>query len=93
MKKGYKYAVDSYGSEDVKSKVAYASVLKRRGYSPEEILTQVRDNFQDYSRVGKAYDFISKMPVGGLPFSKWKSEGARLFKNSLVNRPIRAWEL
>lgn len=93
LKKGYKYAVDSYGGEDVKSKVAYASVLMRRGYSAPEILTQVRDNFQDYSRVGKVFDFASKMPVGGLPFSKWKSEGARLFKNSLVNRPIRALTL
>jgi hypothetical protein len=93
LKKGYKYAVDSYGAEDVKSKVAYASVLMRRGYSAPEILTQVRDNFQDYSRVGKVFDFASKMPVGGLPFSKWKSEGARLFKNSLVNRPIRALTL
>lgn len=90
LKRGYKYAVDSYGSEDVKSKVAYASVLRRRGYSAQDILKQVRDNFQDYGRVGKVFDFASKMPIGGLPFSKWKSEGARLFKNSLVNRPLRA---
>ncbi len=80
---------ESYGKVDDQSKVAVAQALLDRGYSLDYAVNAIRQGMQDYTKVGKAFDISSKLPVLGKPFGKFGSNALSIMKNSMVNRPLR----
>jgi hypothetical protein len=82
-------ATNVYTKTDDTSKLAaYLSLRNDYGYSKEEALERVFESFQNYSTVGKMYDFAAKTPVIGNPYIKFKADLMRIIKNAVTRRPL-----
>lgn len=78
-----------YGSRDEIAKVAaYLTHTKDYGRSHDEAVKKVYEGFQNYSNVGRHFDFASKTPIIGNPFIKFKGDLIRIMKNNWSKRPL-----
>lgn len=75
-------------TDDTSKMAAYLSLRNDYGYSKEEALQRVFESFQNYSTVGKMYDFAAKTPFIGNPYIKFKADLMRIIKNGLTRRPL-----
>lgn len=78
----------AYGAVDDVYKISAFKALLDNGVSMEDALRTVKEGFQNYSNVGKFYDFASKTPIIGNPFVKFAGDLVRIMKNAAVNRPL-----
>jgi hypothetical protein len=77
-----------YGAVDDIYKAAAFKTLIERGESIDNAVDIVLRGFQNYSNVGKLYDFASKTPLFGQPFIKFQGDLIRIIKNGLLTRPL-----
>lgn len=77
-----------YGGVDDLYKVSAFKSLVDGGYDAEKAVEIVAEGFQNYKRVGKLYDFTSKIPLVGQPFGKFAGDLARILKNAATKRPL-----
>jgi hypothetical protein len=77
------------GVDDVYKIAAYISLLEE-GIAPNAAVNKVMEGFQNYKRVGKMYDFTSKIPLVGKPFGKFAGDLLRISKNAAMTRPLQA---
>ncbi len=77
------------GVDDVYKIAAYISLLEE-GMAPTMAVDRVMEGFQNYKRVGKTYDFTSKIPLIGKPFGKFAGDMLRIAKNAAMTRPLQA---
>lgn len=77
-----------YADNDDYAKLAAFKSLIDMGLTPEKALKRVADGYQNYKRVGKAYDFASKTPMFGSMFARWGGDLSRIVKSGLVTRPL-----
>lgn len=81
--------VDYYGAIDDRAKLsAYISLREDYGYSIEKSVEMVNESFQNYSMVGKYFDFAAKTPFIGNPYIKFKPDSLRILKNQITRRPL-----
>lgn len=79
---------DIYGGSDDLAKISAFKSLKEYGYSDEKAIELVYNGFQNYSTVGKIWDFASKTPVIGNPFIKFQADLQRIILNAALRRPL-----
>jgi hypothetical protein len=77
-----------YGATDDVTKLAVFKALLEQGKTREQAAKIVYESTQNYNEVGRAYDFVSKMPIVGNPYIKFKADLARIVKNGLTKRPL-----
>ena len=80
--------VKSYSANDDLAKIAAFKSLMDMGYKPEKAVQFVRESYQNFNRVGKAYDFASKVPGVGNMFARWGGDLLRITKFGITRRPI-----
>jgi len=88
VNKGAGKAESVYGGVDDLYKISAFKCLVDGGYTAEQAVELVAEGFQNYKRVGKLYDFTSKIPVVGQPFGKFSGDLARILKNAGAKRPL-----
>lgn len=81
---------DFYGATDDVYKLAAYRSFRQLGNSHAEAIDKVKQGFQNYQRVGKAYDVGSKIPIIGNPFGKFAGDLARIVATSIKERPLTA---
>ena len=81
---------DFYGATDDVYKIAAYRSFRQLGYTHDQSANKVKQSFQNYNRVGKAYDVGSKIPLLGNPFGKFAGDLARIVTTSLKERPLTA---
>jgi hypothetical protein len=83
------FVTDKYANTDDIAKVAaYITLTKDYKVPPKEAAKRVFDGFQNYSQVGRLYDFTSKTPIFGNPYVKFKADLLRIIKNGLLRKPL-----
>jgi hypothetical protein len=75
------------GTDDVFKTAAFKALIDL-GYKPAEAANKVKEGFQNYRRVGKSYDLMSKVPLIGNPFGKFAGDLMRITKDSITKRPL-----
>ena len=83
-----KAASDLYSGSDDVAKTSAFLALKEYGYSDAKAIELVYNGFQNYSSVGKIWDFASKTPLVGNPFIKFQADLQRIISNSVLRRPL-----
>ena len=79
-----------YGEADDIAKLAAMKAHVDRGYSVKQAIDMTRRGFQDYSRVGHAYDMAAKAPVFGNAFVRFQGDlYTNIIKNAAVDHPMR----
>lgn len=81
---------DFYGATDDVYKIAAYRSLRQLGYNHADAANKVKQGFQNYQRVAKAYDVGSKLPIIGNPFGKFAGDLARIVVTALKERPLTA---
>lgn len=76
------------GADDV-YKLAALKKLMDFGIEPEIALNRVKEGFQNSQRVGRMYDFTSKIPIIGKPFGKFSGDLLRITQAAARNRPLQ----
>jgi hypothetical protein len=76
------------GTDDIAKVAAYISLVKDYKVPPKEAAKRVFDGFQNYSQVGRLYDFTSKTPIIGNPYVKFKADLLRIVKNAAFRKPL-----
>lgn len=80
----------NYGQTDDIAKLAALKSHLDRGYSMGDAIEMTRRGFQDYSRVGHAYDMGAKAPVFGNAFIRFQGDlFVNILKNAAVDHPAR----
>lgn len=80
----------NYGQTDDIAKLAALKSHLDRGYSMDDAVEMTRRGFQDYSRVGHAYDMGAKMPIFGNAFIRFQGDlFTNILKNAAVDHPAR----
>jgi hypothetical protein len=74
-------------TDDIMKMAAFKSLLEM-GYQPKNAINQVKEGFQNYRRVGKAYDLFSKAPLIGNPFGKFAGDLQRIVTKGITQRPL-----
>jgi hypothetical protein len=78
----------AYSANDDLAKLAAFKSLMDMGYKPEKAVQFIREAYQNFNRVGKAYDFASKTPGVGNMFARWGGDLLRIAKLGITRRPI-----
>ena len=78
----------AYSANDDLAKLAAFKSLMDMGYKPEKAVQFIREAYQNFNRVGKFYDFASKMPAIGNMFAKWGGDLFRISKLGITRRPL-----
>ena len=77
-----------YQSSDDIMKIAAYKALRQTGLNEQEAVKRVFEGFQNYSVVGKIWDFASKIPIIGDAFVKFQADLQRIIKNAITKRPL-----
>lgn len=78
-----------YKINDDLAKIAAFESLTQMGIKPEKALNRIADSFQNFKRVGKAYDVFSQVPVFGNMFGRWGGDLFRIVKSGVTRRPMQ----
>lgn len=90
VKKKKQRVEERYGEADAIAKTAAVLSHIEKGYSVQESIEKARRGFQDYSRVGHAYDISAKSPVFGNAFIRFQGDlWMNIMKNATVDHPLR----
>ncbi|OHB99068.1 MAG: hypothetical protein A2Z57_04020 [Planctomycetes bacterium RIFCSPHIGHO2_12_39_6] len=81
-------ASELYAGTDNVAKVSAFLALKESGMNDRQAMDRVYESFQNYSTVGKIWDFAAKTPIIGNPFIKFQADLQRIIKNSATKRPL-----
>lgn len=79
-----------YGNADDIAKLSALKSHVNRGIPINKAIEMTRRGFQDYTRVGHAYDMAAKIPVFGNAFIRFQGDlYANIIKNAAVDHPLR----
>lgn len=78
-----------YQGVDQYAKVAAFKSLVQAGVDPDMAAFRVAEGFQNFSRVGRIYDFASKTPIIGPPFAKFAGDLVRITKSAALRNPLQ----
>lgn len=79
-----------YGNADDVAKLAALKSHVDRGIPVSKAIEMTRRGFQDYSRVGHAYDMAAKSPIFGNAFIRFQGDlYTNILKNAAVDHPVR----
>jgi len=81
-------ATTVYRATDDLAKVAAFKSLTDMGFSPDTAIERISQGFQNYKRVGKAYDFFSKVPAVGNMYAKFAGDLQRILRTGIMTRPL-----
>lgn len=77
-----------YQKNDDLAKIAGFLSLTQMGMKPETAIKRVADGYQNFRRVAKSYDIVSKLPVIGNPFGRFPGDLSRIVRTGLATRPL-----
>jgi len=81
-------ATTIYRATDDLAKVAAFKSLTDMGFSADTAIERISQGFQNYKRVGKAYDFFSKVPAVGNMYAKFGGDLQRILRTGIMTRPL-----
>jgi hypothetical protein len=81
-------ATQLYQGADNTAKYAAYKVFRKQGLTHEQSVRRVYDSFQNYSTVGKTWDFASKTPLLGNKFIKFQADLQRILLNAVTTSPL-----
>jgi hypothetical protein len=76
-----------YQGSDNLAKYAAYKVFREQGLSHEQSIRRVYDSFQNYTTVGKMWDYASKTPLLGNKFIKFQADLQRILLNGVTTSP------
>ena len=88
LQKASDWATEEYVGADNRAKIAAYQIYRRHGLTHQEAVRRAYDSFQNYTTVGKTWDFASKIPLIGPTFVKFQADLQRILTNNLLTSPL-----
>ena len=88
LSKADELATKAYVGADNIAKISAYLVFREQGMSHDASVRRAYDAFQNYSTVGKTWDFTSKIPLIGPTFAKFQADLQRILVNNITTTPL-----